>query len=155
MGNAPRFRPSIHSRAARRERGQTNAEIRRCSLADAHVATAAKRWFVLRDESTVWRRVHRLATRPPSGDASTVWRRWLRLRLPISFLEFPGFERTNETTPKSDVIYNSTGHALPRLRDVPPVPAYFSSFSTVSLSCSAVIDNNWLRLVCRSFTTCK
>ena len=54
----------------------------RFSLADPLVATTAKRWFVPRD-------------------ASTVWRRWLRLRLPISFREFPGFERTNETTPQN------------------------------------------------------
>ena len=45
-----------------------------------------------------------LAMRPPSGDGgysratvAKVWRRWLRL--PVSFREFPGFERTEETRP--------------------------------------------------------
>ena len=43
-----------------------NCSEKRCKLVDAI-------------EATVWRRVHRLATRPPSGDASTVWRRVHRL----------------------------------------------------------------------------
>ena len=60
----------------------------RCSLADALVATAAKRWFVPRD-------------------ASTVWRLWLRL--PIRFREFPGFERTNETAPLQTMLAISFG----------------------------------------------
>ena len=57
-----------------------------------------------RRATTVWRRWLRLrlatVATTPSGDGGydSVWRRWLRLLLPISFREFPGIERTNETT---------------------------------------------------------